>query len=507
MLIEEVPFEALPPNQLTKFSIAPSLLPFSLPLQRLSMTEQYRFLKGRACLLAGIFAPIGAAPSFAELSTPPISTKAVAAKPSPEIPKYVSSFDELSERYRFLGGSSEKDWLLFGLQQRTRLESLDNFYRVPTLPSDEGVFTRTRLYLGVAETLDPFRLTIELEDSRRGSSDFPTNLRQGNRADLLQGYLELYFDEAIAGQSLSLQAGRFTIDAVDRRLLARNRYRNSANAFDGVRLQVGDQTSPWMVNLFATRPVEPRAGTFDDRSREEQSFYGAFGSFRGNSPSFVFEPYYFYLNDERNPGTSSDRSIHTAGVHAFGVIGDDLFDYDFSGSAQWGDVNGLDHFAYAIHAEVAHTFDHPWKPRLAAWINYASGDDDPLDGDSGRFSQLFGASFGAYGFTRYFSWENLINPAISLSFQPHAQVRCEIFLRNYSLASDTDAWVRTGRRDATGGSGGDLGNEIDVRVRWQASEAVLLDSGFARYFAGDFVGRTGIVEDSTLAYLQATWQF
>lgn len=451
-----------------------------------------------------------AAPAFGEVasqSVPPVTAKAVGSNPSPVIPKYVSTFDELGERYSFLGGSADKDWLLLGLQHRTRLESLDNFYRVPTLPSDEGAYARTLFYLGISEILDPFRFTVELEDSRRGSWDFPSNLRQTNRTDLLQGYAELYFDDVIGGQSVSMHAGRFTIDAVDRRLIARNRFRNSANAFDGFRLQVGDQKSPWEVNLFATRPVEPGVGTFDDRSREGRTFYGAYGSFRGNSPGIVFEPYYFYLNDERNPGTSSDRSLHTLGAHAFGVIGDGLFDYDLSGATQWGDVNGLDHFAYALHAEIGHTFDHAWKPRVAAWINYASGDDDALDGDSGRFSQLFGASFGAYGFTRYFSWENIINPAIYFSFRPTDKLRCEIFFRNYSLASDTDAWVRTGRRDTTGGSGGDLGNEVDLRLRWQASQGVLIDGGFAHYFAGDFVGNTGTAEDSTLAYLQTTWRF
>ncbi|NDH69672.1 MAG: hypothetical protein EBY22_17605, partial [Gammaproteobacteria bacterium] len=34
-------------------------------------------------------------------------------------------------------------------------------------------------------------------------------------------------------------------DAVDRRLITRNRNRNTTNTFDGFRLRLGDETLPW----------------------------------------------------------------------------------------------------------------------------------------------------------------------------------------------------------------------------------------------------------------------
>ncbi|MFT6863675.1 MAG: hypothetical protein ACJAVK_002236, partial [Akkermansiaceae bacterium] len=371
----------------------------------------------RSSLLFGVLASCSLLPSAAAEGAPAIASKAVGAKPSPEIPKYVSTFEEWGERYNFAGASGN-DWLLLGLQHRSRIENFDNFYRVPTLPSDGGYFSRHWAYFGVRDILDPFRFTIELEDARREGFNFPPSARQNNYTDFLQAYLELYFEEGIAGQTTSLQAGRFTIDAVDRRLIARNRFRNTANTFDGIRLRVGDDKSPWVANFFATRPVEANEGSFDDRSREERSFYGAYATFRGDSPAIVVEPYYFYLDDDRNADAGRSRSLHTAGVHAYGQIADGFFDYDLSGVVQWGDVNGLDHLAYAFHGELGHTFDHPWKPRVSAWLNYGSGDDDPNDQKSGRFTELFGAPFGLYGFTRYFTWENTINPALSLSFKP-----------------------------------------------------------------------------------------
>ena len=167
----------------------------------------------------------------------------------------------------------------------------------------------------------------------------------------------------------------------------------------------------------------------------------------------------------------------------------------------------LDHFAYFFHGEMGRTFDHPRKPRVSAWLNCGSGDDDPNDDDSGRFTELFGAPFGLYGFIPYFTAENTVSPVLGLSFKPTDDVKVELYLRSYSLASDTDAWVRGGRRDATGKSGSHIGEEIDVRVRWQATDQLLFNSGIADFIPGSFVDETGISENSTLVYFQARFDF
>lgn len=446
---------------------------------------------------AGLFGSAAAAPA--------ISSKAIGAKPSPEVPKYVSTVKDWGERYNFAQSTEELDWLLLGLQTRVRVENFNNFYRRPELPSDGGSFYRQWFYLGIKDIIDPLRFTLELEDSRREDfENFPFSARQDNQFDFLQAYAELYFEDGLFGQPTSFQVGRFSFDAVDRRLIARNRFRNSANTFDGVRLRFGDDNTPWTATLFATRPVEANGGSFDDRSREEREFYGGYATLRSNSPALVLEPYYFYLHDERNPARA--RHLHTAGAHAFGQFGSG-YDYDVTATAQWGDMNGLDHFAYFFHAEVGRTFKHPWKPRVSAWLNYGSGDKDANDGDSGRFTELFGAPFGLYGFTRYFTAENTISPVLGLSFKPADDVKVELYLRSYSLASDNDAWVRGGRIDTTGDSGSHIGEEIDLRVRWQATPRLLFNTGVAHFIPGSFVDETGLSENSTLVYFQGRFDF
>lgn len=303
-----------------------------------------------------------------------VTTKAVAANRTASLPEYVTAFDE------------PIDWLDFGLESRSRIEWRDQDYRTTDLLSEDAFYQRSLLYLGVHDLLDPFRFAAEFEDSRRGLSNRPESSSEQNHTELLQAHGELHLDDALGGEPLSLRFGRMAFDSIDRRLIARNRYRNTINAFDGIRLRSGDESSPIEWDAFALRPVRRSVDALDESS-EEGLLFGVTGYVRNLSSDVVVEPYWLYSDEE----TGGGKQIHTAGIHTFGRIGDSDWDYDFDFVGQWGELGGLDHQAWAAHAELGHTWDHPWKPRLAAWLNYASGDQDPTDGDSGRFDPLYGA--------------------------------------------------------------------------------------------------------------------
>lgn len=44
-----------------------------------------------------------------------------------------------------------------------------------------------------------------------------------------------------------------------------------------------------------------------------------------------------------------------------------------------------------------------WKPRLALWFNYATGDRHADDGKSQRFDSLYGDNFSFYSYAGYFT--------------------------------------------------------------------------------------------------------
>jgi len=420
----------------------------------------------------------------------PFVTKAVAANRIASVPDYAQAFEE------------EIDWLDFGIDSRSRFEFRDQEYRNAGLISESAFYQRSLVYLGIHDLLDPFRVAVEFEDSRRGLSDRPESANEQNYTELLQAYGELRFDDALGGDPVGVRLGRMAFDAVDRRLISRNRYRNTINAFDGARVRIGEESSPVEWDAFALRPVSRSVDALD-RSNEESLLYGVTGYVRALSPGVMLEPYWLLSDQDAGGG----KHLHTGGLHAYGQIGDSNWDYDFDFAGQWGESGGLDHQAWAAHAEIGHTWDCAWKPRLGAWLNCASGDGDPGDADSGRFDPLYGASFAFYGYTNYFSWQNLINPALRFSFQPMEKLKCEVIHRGVWLANERDAWVRGMRNDPAGGSGRYVGQEVDLRASWQATKHLEIEAVYACFFPGGFVSATGPSPKGHFGYLAATLRF
>lgn len=449
---------------------------------------------GRARRAVLAFA-LGAAVCAAGADFEPVTTRAASADRVPERPDYARTLSESLE------------WLEFGIESRTRYERRWNDYATPGLLSDDALVTRNLLWLGVTEKLDPLRLFVEAEDSRRFFSDRAEDPNVETGLELIQAFAHLHWEDAAAGLPLRVNAGRMAFDFVDRRLLARNRNRNTINAFDGLRVRLGEDAARWEVDAFALHPVE-RKFNESDEVVENIWVAGLAAHWRGSSPHFIAEPYWLWLNQDNDAVTPLRRDLHTLGFHAFGRLGDDLaWDYDASLAWQWGRAQGGRHRAWAAHVEAGRAFAGAWKPRLALWLNYASGDRNPNDETNQRFDPLFGASYAMYGFSGWFIWRNMVNPALRLTFQPAPMLKCELMHRAYWLASNTDAWTRGLRRDRAGGSGSFAGQETDARLVWMIRENLDLDLAFARFWPGGFTQSTGPAPDGYFFQAAATLRF
>lgn len=413
-------------------------------------------------------------------------------------PRYVKPLSQ----YKWMG-LEQIDWLDFGLEQRTRWEYRDDNYRQSDLTHDDEFLLRTRGYLGVRKILDPFRFAIEFQDSREFGSHFDETDRDVNEHDLLQAFGELFFEDALGDdQPVRLRVGRMSFDMIDRKLFARNRWRNTTNAFDGFRLQLGHRSSPWEVNLLAVQPVERRLRRFDHPD-EERWLYGIVGAWRQWSRHVTLEPYYLVLDEDRKGRGTSDRQIHTLGLHAYGPIGQTAFDYDLDGAYQFGEDGDLDHCAFAGYGELGYSFKHSWKPRLSVSGTYASGDRSPGDRRSNRFDRLFGAAH-FWSTTDYFTWRNMTSAKVRLELRPMDPLRLEGSYGGYWLASDSDAWPDIGRRDRIGRSGKGVGQEFELRARYKLTESAELELGYSHFIQGNFVENTGAADDSDFFYVQTT---
>ena len=438
-----------------------------------SLHPQYLDARGLATRsLVLLFWLTAATPVLCQPGEPPRPRAAGTAREG-DIPGYVS---------RALAADAP-DWLRLGAEVRARFEDRAGLQQDPIVPgrTSAGV-TRTRVFAGFGRARGPVRFAVEMQDSRQFGASDPPELLTINEADLLQARLTVDL-EAIAAVPIAVDLGRIAFDGVDRRLIARNRHRNTTNAFDGARVRIGREQSAVVLEGLVLWPTELLPERLDPAG-PGQRLLGMIGYLR--QPWIVIEPYYLHFDAQRE----GPRTLHTTGVRLFGPLAA-RWDHDVHVSTQFGTAEGRRHRALALHAEAGRRLAAPWSPRLAGWLNYASGDADPHDARSGRFDPLFGSSHSMFGFTDLLSWENTVSPAVGLTFSPRATLNVALAHRVVWLASERDGLVSAGVRDPTGRSGAFVGQELDVRVRWALLPAAELDVQYGRLFAGGFLKRSG----------------
>jgi len=437
-------------------------------------------------------------PADAPAATPPPETYFVEARSTgtrkdSQPPRYVRALDKVD----WLRGENFQ-YIDFGLDYRARAEIRDDDLRRPVDGLDTPLLQRWRGYFGIHDWVDPFRFYVEYEDASRNNSNFPTDNRDVNRQEIIQAVAELHFEDAFdLARPLRLQAGRMAFEYVDRRLLARNEWRNTTNNFQGFRAILGEQRSDWQLDLLALKPVN-RLVDEPDVAVHNQWFYGAIGDWRRWSSVATIQPYYLLLKQQAE-GSAPEREIHTAGVRAYGALGKTGLDWDGQYIAQFGEDGPRDHDAQAATAELGYTCDHDWKPRLAGFFGYASGNKDPNDASNERFDRLFGFA-RPWSSDDYIQFENVIAPKTRVEFTPHPDVRVDVGWSWCWLASDTDKWGVANLRDPSGQSGSYMGDEFDARVRFKLGSHTDVAIGYAHFWPGEFTRNVGR-DDSLIAHL------
>ncbi|WP_162150818.1 MULTISPECIES: alginate export family protein [Methylosinus] len=439
-----------------------------------------------------------------------VATRAYRLEPAPDIPSYVRNLSKIYEEFEGL------DWLDIGFDNRVRFESRKNDYRpwtdlwaaaTPTqkrryLPNSPWL-SRTRLYLGVHDILDPFRFAFEVQDSRVLNNLYQLQGNDIDTADLITGYGELHFkdmfgaDDRGNARPLFVRAGRFHFELLDKRLIAENEFRNTTNSFDGFRLKIGKQENDWDVDSFLMRPVNRDPYNFD-RPDWQNWIYGTVVSIRRWSEYAILQPYFLGRKQYADPSsTTASLRVHretlAPGLRVYGVLGD--FDYDMDVNKQFGEVGEFhtpgvettvqqDALAYAF--EVGYTFpDHPWKPRVSANYAYGTGNKNLYDNANQTFDIFYGFN-QPFSRNDYFAWNNIRAPKVRLEFSPAKDLQIDSAFGAFWLASAVSPWDRANLSASLGDRGTFVGTEVDVRLRYKLSRFVNLSASYSRFWPGSF---------------------
>lgn len=439
-------------------------------------------------------------------------------------PKYVKQANKtwLKNNTQF----KDLDWLDIGVDHRVRFEIRDNDYRrkkdvAKGIPEgdvrDHPILLKTRVYVGIKNVLDPFRFTVELQDSQRNNGQFTRDFdtRDINRVEPIQSYVELYFKNNFLGKDnlanerpISIRAGRQAFEYLDRRLFARNEWRNTTNTHQGVRAIFGQKKNDWQLDVLALQPLQ-RFTQKLDQINESQEIYGVIFDWRRWSDIATIQPYYYVFtqdgskvkytingSEETKDSNKIDRDIHTGGIRAFGVVGKTGFDYDINYVKQWGKqqktLNGqvLDHDAYSYNAEIGYSLNHSWKPRFSVFYGFASGDKNPNDDKNQRFDAPFGFA-RPWSNNDYFDMANICASKIRVEFDPPVpwtdSLKIDAGFSWFHLDSATDRWRGGDLQDTTGQSGKDVGKEFDIRARFPINPYIYANFGYAHFWAGNFL--------------------
>ena len=386
------------------------------------------------------------------------------------------------------------DFVDLGIENRTRFESVSHPWRSTAKigggRTDSQWLLRSRVRFGLGN--GPFRFLFEGQDSREYGAQIGgfVNNTTVDEWDILQLFGSLTVDN-VAGSGLrtDLLFGRMTLDMGGRRYVARNDFRNTTNAFDGVHWQIG-KPDTWRLRAFITEPVI-RDEVQLDKQNKKFLFWGAYLE-NLQIPWMNINAFYYGLNDQRQQNANLHRTYGTYGFRLLKNPAVSEFDYELEGAIQVGQLGQVDHFAYNPNVQVGYTFDAPWTPQFLVQYSYASGTRTPGGSQNGTFDPLFGArrwDLMPTGIFGPFLRSNISSPGWRLVMKPAESLTMQIKQRFWYLAQGSAVNGGILLQDPTGGAGNYLGHDLEVRVSWVVSQNLDIDAGYDHWFKGSYFDR------------------
>jgi hypothetical protein len=380
---------------------------------------------------------------------------------------------------------------------------------------------RTRLTVD-AKVNDWLRGYVQFQDSRTFGEEFSTTAdnrssfdNHDTGTDLHQGYFDARLDGFLGGLPLTLRAGRQEIQLGSGRLVDTCAWGNSGRSFDGIRLILAGD--PWAINVFGATIKEPyyAAGT-RSHTDEDQLFGGLHVTYTGIEKHTL--DLYAYGRDfadnsfrgEDHPAESGDRKDLTCGARVLGRLGP--VDYEGEAAGQAGRYAYDDELACMVVGRLGYNFDSvSWKPRLGLEYDFASGDEDPADGERGGFDDMYGLRHLVLGFADYTGRSNLHAFMAQAGMKPFKDWTVGVDYHYFLLAEKKDAWrasdLSVMRRDPAGKSGDELGSEIDLQAAYKTKNFDLCFGG-ALFLVGDYVRETTDREkDAIWLFMSAAVKF
>ncbi|HNP29080.1 MAG TPA: alginate export family protein [Nitrospirales bacterium] len=418
---------------------------------------------------------------------------------------------------RFLAAALDiPPWLDLGMTARLRREGFDYPFKADQKGSAWQWAHRSRFR--ASTRWKAFRTLVELQGSTSGqdaASDV-VGISTFNAGNVQQLFVAVTLPNVLqTGLRTDLHVGRINLDVGSRRLVARSRFGNTSQAFDGIHWNLANE-GLWHFRAFFSEIVLPtnttdRLGLF---TNSRHLFWGF--SYETHQIPWSRIQLYYFGTDEDAENERVSRAHSTFGLRLYQPPEMEAFDYDGESAWQIGTFDGHNHFAYFQHISFGYTFRLPWAPRIMAMYDYASGTDSATGNYSQTFDGLFGARRGEFtptGLFGPFFRSNISSPGIRVILNPRPELKLNLKFRAWYLAQSRDVWTNSGLQDPTGASGNVLGQDVEVRVQWDPYPNLSVDAGYDHFFKGSYISKQTNVpgnppaNDTDTFYMQTEVRF
>jgi hypothetical protein len=323
-------------------------------------------------------------------------------------------------------------------------------------------------------------------------------------------FLNLFVDLKVwqfGDNPLYVRVGRQEMYLGSQRLISPADWNNMPRTFQGVRAMY--QSPQWSVDAFWVRPVMIFPSSLDEPI-DAQNFSGLWTTYRPQKNQSI-DAYYLFLSQtapvaKGEGGVLGGFDVNTIGSRYSGDSNDRL--WDFEAMYQFGRWSNQSISAGAATGGLGYRFSAlPYNPTLWTYIDYASGDPHPGQGDEHEtFNQLFPFGHLYFGYLDLVGRQNIIDPNLQLGINPTNWMFIGAQGHFFFLASARDALYNAAGQvlfvDPTGGDGTHVGNELDIYsiINVTTYQSVLI--GYSHMFEGGFLEAAKVSPAPNMFYAQ-----
>ncbi len=349
-----------------------------------------------------------------------------------------------------------------------------------------NTYTLLRTRFGVlTKPLDDISVYMQVQDTRTFGDQSNTFPGRSN-LDLYQAYFEI---RNLWQKPLTLQAGRQELVYGNQRLLGNVDFSNRGQAFDGVKLTIGEANTFDLFMMIIKESNSPVLGAATPASTTgledaDNRLFGAYYQRQFNSHKQLH--LYTLLESNQNRAENGERELQRLTLGSFGKARAGRFDFETEIALQTGKRQGQNVLAHMATGALTYTLNRPLQPSISLGYDYLSGMDLD-DKDFKVFDTAFATNHRFYGFMDYFidiplntNGQGLQDRYVKMSLPLTARWRFSAHYHNLRAA-------RGARKN--------FGNEFDFVLSHVYNSVASFQFGMTFFLPGDLIEEAFLNDD------------